>query len=85
MTLEKNVPIPYSSSTTHEEEPSKRDELYSVSLTASSVTLSILPPPGKNFRRQEALMPSHTQPRIYEIPVKFVQRRLAAPGRVYSH
>jgi hypothetical protein len=62
MTLEKNVPFPYSSSTTHEEEPSKRDELYSVSLTASSVTLSILPPPGKNFRRQEALMTSHTQP-----------------------
>jgi hypothetical protein len=56
MTLEKNVPFPYSSSTTHEEEPSKRDELYSVSLTASSVTLSMyiaisrqeFPPSGRS-------------------------------------
>jgi hypothetical protein len=70
MTLEKNVPFPYSSSTTHEEEPSKRDELYSVSLTASSVTLSILPPPGKNFRRQEEVKPSHKQPRFKKFKIE---------------
>jgi hypothetical protein len=55
----------------------------------------MLPSPGKNFRRQEAIMPSHTQTgfkkfkkeNLYKIniPVPFVQRRLAAPGLVYTH